>query len=91
MQMLAGDFNQRLPRRSVPTPVHQALLDTLGDRFTVATTGPVAPIDEQTVDHIALTGGLHAASIRSISNLGPDGRKLSDHFGIAAELWTAGS
>jgi endonuclease/exonuclease/phosphatase family metal-dependent hydrolase len=42
--------------------------------------------EQQTIDHIAAAGPLSADWVQSISNEGPDGKKLSDHFGIAANL-----
>ena len=86
LQVLAGDFNQRIPRKRVPVHAYEALQSVLAGRFTILTAGIISPIKQQTIDHVAVTGQLKADWIQSISNTGPDGKKLSDHFGIAASL-----
>jgi len=84
--IVVGDFNQRIPRRYTPEPVHAALLDTLGSRFTVATAGLVGPDGRMAIDHIAHTAGFKARSVTTLSDTAPDGTKLSDHFGVVAYL-----
>ena len=86
LQVLVGDFNQRIPRKRVPVHVCEALQNALANRFHVLTAGIISPIEQQTIDHVAVTEQLKANWIQSISNIGPDGQKLSDHFGIAASL-----
>jgi hypothetical protein len=46
----------------------------------------MSPAEQQTIDHLAATPQLAARWIQSISNIAPDGRKLTDQFGIAANL-----
>lgn len=89
LQILAGDFNQRIPRRRVPVHVYQTMQDVLEDRFTILTEDVISPIDKQTIDHIAVVDKLAASRVQSISNIGPEGQKLSDHFGIMADLYRA--
>lgn len=84
--ILVGDFNQRISRRYTPEPVHAALLDTLGSRFTVATAGLVGPDGRMAIDHIAHTSGYVGHSVAVLSGVAPDGTRLSDHFGVVAEL-----
>ena len=87
LQILAGDFNQRIPRKRVPVHVYQAMQDVLQDRFSVVTTGDISPIGKQTIDHIAVAEKLEASRVQSISNVGPEGQTLSDHFGVTANLF----
>ena len=86
LQLLAGDFNQRIPRKRDPLHVYEALQTALAGRFTILTQGIMSPAEQQTIDHLAATPQLAARWIQSISNIAPDGRKLTDQFGIAANL-----
>ena len=86
LQLLVGDYNQRVPRKRVPVHVYKVLENTLAGRFTILTTDIISPIEKQTIDHVAVTDQLTADWVQGISNIDPDGRKLSDHFGIAASL-----
>ena len=81
-----NDYNQRIPRKRVPIHVYEALQNVLVGRFTTLTPGIISPQEQQTIDHVAVTDQLAAGWVQSISNIDPDGRKLSDHFGIAASL-----
>lgn len=84
--ILMGDFNQRIPRRHTPKPVHAVLLDALGSRFTVATASFAGPDGRMAIDHIAYTSGFVGRSVAVLSDTAPDGTRLSDHFGVVAEL-----
>lgn len=86
LQVMVGDFNQRIPRKRVPVHVYETLENVLANRFTILTTGIISPIEKQTIDHVAVTEQLKAGWIQSISNIGPEGQRLSDHFGIVAKL-----
>lgn len=87
--VLVGDFNQRIPRRYVPKPVHQALLDCLGSGYSVATAGALPPEGQRAIDHLAHTRDLRPEAVRALSNLGLDEKQLSDHFGVALQLGAA--
>ncbi|API59332.1 hypothetical protein BSL82_08425 [Tardibacter chloracetimidivorans] len=88
--LLIGDFNQRVPRRYTPPHVHAALHAALGDRFRIATAGPIAPLDRLAIDHVAHTSELAPLRIRALSNLSPQGRPISDHFGVVVQLGRTG-
>jgi endonuclease/exonuclease/phosphatase family metal-dependent hydrolase len=45
--------------------------------------GEFPPLSRHDLAH---THDLEVVSVRSISNIGNDGRRLSDHFGLAIEL-----
>lgn len=83
--VIAGDFNQRIPRSHTPHAVHDTLLDAING-YRVATEGAIAGIGEATIDHIAHGPGLTLAHVFGISNIAADGKRLSDHFGVAADL-----
>ena len=91
--ILMGDFNQRIGRRpgernSVPLHLRQALLDALPPGLSIVT-AELEYRGRRTIDHIALSSDLAAASLEPLSPAyGTPGaeRQLSDHFGIAANL-----
>lgn len=86
--LVLGDFNQRIPRQYSPRHVFEALEAALAN-FRVATGGPIAPIGKAAIDHVAHTEDLEPLKISGLSNLAPDGRTISDHFGVAVRLRTS--
>ncbi|MDS1114238.1 endonuclease/exonuclease/phosphatase family protein [Gordonia westfalica] len=78
--IVAGDFNQRLPRVRQPIRVHERLLEVL-DRWTPHTAGDVryGPL----IDHIA--SDLSCINLRTWSGTDDVGR-LSDHSGVTCTL-----
>ena len=87
--IVVGDFNQYNPLNWGSWDAHHALNDTL-DGLHIVTTGAIEPISEQTVDHVAVSPHLRAASIRGLDRYAEDGSALSDHFGLAVELEAGG-
>ena len=83
--VVLGDFNQPIGQRSnVPARLRDKLHSAFAKHFNIST-APLRHNGKGCIDHIALTRGLTANSIDTISNL--DGEKrLSDHFGVVAEL-----
>ena len=80
-----GDFNQRIgPSSSASRKLQSALQSAIPPRMTIATSA-LGFQGRRSIDHIALSEDLTAGSIGVISNI-HDGRKLSDHFGVVAEL-----
>lgn len=83
--VIAGDFNQRIPRSHTPHAVHDALLDAING-YRVATEGLIPGIGKAAIDHIAHGPELMSEHVFGISNIAADGKRLSDHFGVAADL-----
>lgn len=84
--IVTGDFNQIVPRKRTPQSVY-AVLDTAILRKTkLATAGPIAPLEKLAVDHVAHTADMRAVGVEGISDRGPAGEKLSDHFGVHVRL-----
>ena len=83
--IIAGDFNQRIARRSyAPRRLRPVLRDAMPDDMTIATFA-LGHRGLRTVDHLALSHDLTAESLSVISNI--DGvANLSDHPGVAATL-----
>lgn len=84
--VVLGDFNQRVPRRYQPQHVAYAPERTLLDRLELATVGEITGIGKQSIDHICHSHDLKVASVAGISKIRPDGRLISDHFGVSVRL-----
>jgi hypothetical protein len=84
--VIAGDFNQRVPREGQPQHVYDALERALGPRLHVATAGLVPGASTSPIDHVAHTGSLVASRVEAWPRLADDGRELSDHEGVTVEL-----
>lgn len=78
--IIAGDFNQRLPRHRQPDNVF-TLLNAMLDRYHVATMDVVGAID-----HIAVRTGLLARLRDRLPKLSDDGHADTDHEGYIAEV-----
>lgn len=82
LTVVAGDFNQRIPRTRQPPAVASALVDALGP-LRVPTAG------EHTVgrliDHVAVAPTMTVLDVTAWSNV-LDGQRLSDHAGVAVAL-----
>lgn len=84
--IVLGDFNQRVPRRYQPEAIHSALLECLGEQLSIATAGLLPPDGASSIDHISHSPELTPVEARTISNINAMGRKVSDHFGVAARF-----
>lgn len=83
--VLAGDFNQRIPRTGAPRSVFETLMTALG-RFHVATAGVVQPTKRQLIDHVAHGQNLVSEKVSAWPGIHPDGLRMSDHDGVSVEL-----
>lgn len=86
--VVIGDFNQFAPRIWGSKAASAALEEALGS-LTICTIGIIDSINRPTVDHVALSQNLKAQSITGIDEFDDNGRKLSDHFGLAVRVSTA--
>ena len=83
--ILMGDFNQIIGPESRARPeLRLALQGAFPPSMTIATSG-LAFLGRRSIDHIALSEDLAGESLDVISNI-HDGRKLSDHFGMVADV-----
>ena len=83
--IVTGDFNQRIGQgRSVPRYLRSALQDAMPEHMTIATSA-LGHRGRRAIDHIAIGWEFATESLNVISNV-DGGRKLSDHFGVAAIL-----
>lgn len=80
--VIAGDFNQRIPRGRQPVRVADRLNDVLAD-WTIHTAGKLP--NGPHIDHIASDRRLVLKSVRDWANSDEFGR-LSDHAGVVCEF-----
>lgn len=88
--LLAGDFNQTLPRTSAPLAANSALVKTL-HQLAVPTAGPIPPLERLLIDHLAHSPHFTTTGIRGIPRHLPSGLPLSDHDGVSLTLSAAPS
>ena len=83
--IVMGDFNQKIgPGSRAPARLQSALRDAFPPDLRVAT-ADLALEGRRSIDHIAVNRDLAIESLGVFSNT-HDGKRLSDHFGVAAEL-----
>ena len=83
--VVMGDFNQAIGAQArAPAELRQALLAAFPPAVNIATSD-VAFQGRSTIDHIALSSDLVVESLQVLSNM-QNGRALSDHFGIVADV-----
>ena len=83
--IVMGDFNQVIGQ-GARAPVH--LRESLKDAFSPTmkiVTAEATFEGRRNIDHIALSADLTCNSVEPISNV-HDGKKLSDHYGVAATV-----
>jgi len=83
--IVAGDFNQHLPRRTAPLAIHDLLVRSMPTSLRCITSGRIGG-GHHSIDHIFVSHHFKVSEVRTISNIGPDGRRLSDHVGLAVDL-----
>lgn len=82
--LVAGDFNQRIPRSRQPREVADLLGEAFKD-FAIPTAGQRPETGRQMIDHVAISPSLQC---RDVSGWGgeKDGKKMSDHDGVSVEV-----
>ena len=87
-RVIAGDFNQRMPRYRVPDWVGNALSEATPG-FTFVTSGQLPNLDRLSVQHIAVSDELVARSVGGLDRRVGGPVPLSDHDLIWADLTRA--
>ncbi len=83
--IVMGDFNQKIgPESKAPRHLQSALQKAFAPNMTIAT-ADIAFRGKKSIDHIAASYDWSVESLDVISNI-HEGKKLSDHFGVAVEL-----
>ncbi|MER9456575.1 endonuclease/exonuclease/phosphatase family protein [Mesorhizobium sp. M0478] len=80
--VVLGDYNQFVPRIWGPKAASLALSEALKG-LSICTGGQINGVDRPAIDHIALSPELQSLSVWGIDEHDGDGRKMSDHFGVA--------
>ena len=83
--IVMGDFNQIIGPSSRASHQLQMLLQGAFSPNMRIATSDLAFQGRRSIDHIALSDDLTVESLGVVSNV-HDGRKLSDHFGVVAEV-----
>lgn len=83
--VIAGDFNQQVPRTKGGRKDAAAALATAFASVDVVTSGAIEGTDHPGVDHIAISAELRAARVWGWRN-DANGNRMSDHDGAACEL-----
>jgi endonuclease/exonuclease/phosphatase family metal-dependent hydrolase len=81
--LVAGDFNQRIPRSRQPREVADMLVDAFKD-FKIPTVGERPETGRQLIDHIAISPSLKCREVAAWSGT-LNGSKVSDHDGARVE------
>ena len=84
--VIAGDFNQRIPRQTQPQHVYGMLEQILLENYEVVTSGYRDDIGGYLIDHIATDGRCSAKTESIIPMNTKDGERLSDHHGVVAKI-----
>ncbi len=83
--IVMGDFNQAIGQGSgAPRALRLALQEAFSPNLRIVTADLVFQ-GRKNIDHIALSTDWAVGSVDAISNI-HEGRKLSDHFGVAADV-----
>jgi hypothetical protein len=88
LTLVAGDFNQYIPRKRAPDHAYKKLLQSLAF-MNVPTAGAIEPSGIQLIDHLGHSSDLTAVSVQALSNIDGDGTILSDHVGVKVVLGLA--
>jgi endonuclease/exonuclease/phosphatase family metal-dependent hydrolase len=83
--IVLGDFNQAVPRRIAPREVFSSLISNVANKCHLVTTGEIEGCG-YAIDHIAVSDGLGAVSVKGLSAKVEHGPALSDHFGLVTEV-----
>ena len=83
--IVVGDFNQAIgPGSRTPLKLRSALREAFPPGTTIVTSA-LAFQGRKCIDHIALSDDLAFTSLGVVSNI-HEGKNLSDHFGVVADL-----
>ncbi|MBO4439114.1 MAG: endonuclease/exonuclease/phosphatase family protein [Spirochaetaceae bacterium] len=80
---ICGDMNQRIPRKTQPDTVYDKLINVFS-KYNVITSGNLAKLNTQVIDHIALRN-FKAKEVYGISRIQND-LELTDHDIVVAEI-----
>ena len=82
--LVAGDFNQRIPRSRQPREVAEMLEEAFSG-YAIATAGEQAETGRTLIDHIAISPYMQCSEITAWRG-DEEGKKMSDHDGVSADV-----
>jgi len=83
--IIAGDFNQFIPRSRGSKGAGSLLQDTFaGTR--ILTEGELPPLGLKTIDHVSVCGPITVAKVDTLDRFDTVGRPRSDHFGVMVDF-----
>jgi endonuclease/exonuclease/phosphatase family metal-dependent hydrolase len=82
VRLVAGDYNQSIPRIRAPARAFDALTQAFPRGMRHASAGLVQPLAKPAIDHVSHDGDIELVALRGLSNIGSSGRTISDHFGL---------
>jgi len=82
--LVAGDFNQRIPRSRQPREVAE-MLEEAFNGYAIVTAGEQPETGRTLIDHIAISPFMQCGKITPWRG-DKDGKKMSDHDGVSAEV-----
>lgn len=83
--IVAGDFNQRIPRRRYGNKAAAEAMSAAFEGFDIVTSGEVDGLDAPAIDHVALGRGLGAERAWGWPPVAADVR-MSDHSGVGTDV-----
>ncbi len=86
--VVAGDFNQHVPRQGWGLKAAAAALTAAFEPTVVATAGQLDECEKVGIDHIAISNDLRAERVWGWPNV-IDGKRLSDHDGAGVDIGRA--
>lgn len=84
--ILAGDFNQTVPRSRAPRLVFEALTTAIGPALNCVTKDLRNERARALIDHVFVSSHFSVQKIQLLPGMSPEGRRLSDHDGIAVDF-----
>jgi endonuclease/exonuclease/phosphatase family metal-dependent hydrolase len=82
VRLVAGDYNQTIPRTRAPVRAFDALTQAFPPAMRHASAGLIQPPAKPAIDHVSHDDDLELVSLQCLSNIGATGREISDHFGL---------
>lgn len=83
--IIAGDFNQRIPRRARGNRAAAAAMAEAFEAFDIVTSGAIDGLDQPVIDHIALNGDLAPEGVWGWPAV-EGGVRMSDHAGVGTDI-----
>ncbi len=71
--VVVGDYNQRVPRHGTPIRVHDELLETFDEPWTICAAGELQGAELLAIDHVAHSDGLSCTGVGILPDVTEEG------------------